>query len=149
MSRYFAIAAITSLAIVCCSGCGEPGPALGTVKGQVTLDGKPLSKVAVAFMPAGTGGTTSAITDASGNYELSAVVGKCKVAVTTVNQAQVATNPEMSSDSPEYAKQAAGGGDNYNVKNVEPIPAKYHEQTELQYEVKSGSQVINLELKSS
>jgi hypothetical protein len=155
MNRFFVVAASLLLCIIG-SGCGEGGPALGKVTGKVTLDGKPQANVAVTFMPATGGGSASGITDASGNYELShtsgkgAPVGKNKVAVTTVQQSQSTVDmSQIPSDSPEYAKAIAGGGAEYNVKFTEPIPAKYNVKTELEFEVKSGSQVINLDLKSS
>jgi hypothetical protein len=139
-------------------GCGEGGPTLGKVTGKVTLDGKPVPDVAVTFMPT-EGGSGSGITDASGNYELThsngkgTPIGKNKVAVTTVNKPQSAAIDlsQIPSDSPEYAKAAAAASSagEYNVKFTEPIPAKYNTKTELQFDIKSGSQVINLELKSS
>jgi hypothetical protein len=118
------------------------------------MDGKPLPNVAVTFMPAGEGGTASGKTDANGKYELShangkgAPVGKNKVSVTTVQQTEAAVDmSQIPSDSPEYAK-SMGASQNYNVTFTETIPAKYNVKTELQFDVKSGSQVIDLKLES-
>ncbi len=137
------------------TGC-DSGPALGTVTGQVTMDGKPLPNVAVTFIPAAGGGSASGITDASGKYELNyldrkgALIGKHKVAVTTVQQPQSKIDmSQIPSDSPEYAKALEASQGGYNVIFKEPIPEKYNDKSELQYEVKSGSQTINLDLKSS
>lgn len=147
----------TALIVACfaLAGCGEGGPPLGTVTGQVTLDGKPAPNVAVTFMPVEGGGSASGITDANGNYELNhttrkgAPIGKHKVAVTTVQQSQSTVDmSQIPSDSPEYAKAMAEGG-SYNVQFTEPIPEKYNKKTELEHEVKSGKNVINLELKTS
>jgi hypothetical protein len=164
MKHPSALVATALLFLVCC-GCGNSSSVpLGTVSGQVTLDGKPLPNVSVTFIPvvsaasapAGSGGgSSSGITDASGNYELNyqadgsqgATIGKHKVSVTTVRQAPAAT-AQMSSDSPEYAQQASGGGD-YSKQWTEPIPEQYNSKTTLEHEVKSGSNTIDLELKSS
>ncbi|HEX5105172.1 MAG TPA: carboxypeptidase-like regulatory domain-containing protein [Pirellulaceae bacterium] len=156
MKRVFAVAFASLLVLA--AGCGPSGPSLGAVTGKVTLDDKPLANVSVVFMPVGEGGTASAITDANGNYELGhqagkgAPVGKNKVSVTTVQQSKSTVDmSNIPSDSPEYAKMAAGGSNaaEYNVQFTEPIPAKYNTQTTLEFDVKSGKQVINLDLKSS
>lgn len=155
MNRWLSVF-VTCLAGFGLLGCGTGGPRLGHVTGTVTLDGHPLPGVAVSFMPDEGGGVASDITDIDGKYELThtdgkgAPVGKNKVAVTTVQHA--ATEVDMSqipTDSPEYEKMMAAGGADYAKAVVERIPAKYNSKTELEYEVKSGSQVINLELKSS
>jgi hypothetical protein len=136
------------------AGCDSGGPALGTVTGKVTLDGKPLPNTAVTFIPAGGGGTASGITDANGNYELNyldrkgALIGKHKVALTTVQQPSETPATEMSSDSPEYANQGNVAASEYNKVFTEPIPAKYNKQTTLEEEVKSGSNEINFDLTS-
>ena len=78
-----------SLAIVAgaVAGCGpRPGTdPTANVTGTVTLDGQPIERVSVAFMPE-SGRPASGLTDASGNFELStfdtgdgAVLGKHKV----------------------------------------------------------------------
>lgn len=151
MQRFVA-AIVLSLPGLALLGCGDSGPPLGTVSGVVTLDGNPQPNVAVTFIPAEGGAAASGQTDANGKYELfsldrkGALIGKHKVAITTVQQPKAAAM-EMSSDSPEYANQ--GSSSNYNVKFTEPIPAKYNRQTELTEEVKSGANTINFDLKTS
>jgi hypothetical protein len=114
------------------------------------MDGKALPNALVTFVPEAGGGAAIGKTDASGNYTLitvdrdGALVGKHKVSVTTIQEA--AAVKEVSSDDPEYLKQAAG---NYAAAPPkETIPARYNINTELVHEVKSGSNVINLELES-
>jgi hypothetical protein len=150
MSRLFAVACC----LVCLAslGCNQ-GAKLGSVTGQVTMDGQPLANVLVTFTPAEAGRTATGKTDASGKYELicldrkGAPVGKHKVSVTTLQEA--ASVAEMSSDSEEYMKQATGQAGDYNTAKVEePIPARYNSQTEFVKEVKAGSNVIDLELTS-
>ncbi len=154
MPRILSLVALVLLLSCTCIGCGPGGPALGTVSGVVTLDGKPVTDGLITFSPEGGGPTATGTTDATGKYELisgdrkGAPVGKHKVTVTTLQKAEAV--PEVRSDSPEYAKMAAGGGGDYSKQPPkEKIPAKYNTATELTQEVKSGSNEINLELKSS
>jgi hypothetical protein len=134
-------------------GCGPKGPELGSVTGKVTLDGKPVTNGLVTFMPVAGGRPATGKTDANGQYMLlgvdgkGALLGQHRVTVTTLQETVAVT--EMRSDSPEYAKQAVVDPSAYDsAKVVEPIPARYNTNTELTEEVKSGSNVIDLELKS-
>lgn len=152
---------VLSAAVACCLvgmivvGCGPKGPELGSVTGKVTLDGNPVTNGLVTFVPVGGGRPATGKTDENGQYVLvgvdgkGALLGQHQVSVTTVKEA--ATVTEIRSDSPEYAKQAVSGSSSsdYNTaKVVEPIPARYNTNTELSFEVKAGSNVIDLELKS-
>ena len=58
VSRIWGLGAF-SLICVLAIGCGSGGPTLGTVTGQVTLDGKPLPNALVTFMPEGEGGAAT------------------------------------------------------------------------------------------
>lgn len=153
MNRVLCAAAACCMFCLVTLGCGSGGPELGSVTGKVTLDGKPVTNGLVTFMPVGGGRPATGKTDANGQYELlgvdgkGAVLGQHRVAVTTLQQAVAVT--EMRSDSPEYAKQAVADRSAYDsAKVVEPIPARYNTNTDLTKEVKSGANVIDLELKS-
>jgi hypothetical protein len=154
------LAALAACAMVClvCAGCGEGGPELGTVTGQVTMDGKPLPNVLVTFVPESGGDVSTAVTNDQGNYELifgdrkGALPGKHKVVLTTIAPTQAAASSGMTSESSDYEKQAAGGSvDVYAAAAAwkEPIPEQYNVKSDLVKEVAAGSNVINLELKSS
>jgi hypothetical protein len=126
---------------------------MGTVTGKVTLDGKPHANAVVSFNS--DAGSATGTTDANGQYELAytdkkgAPVGHYKVSVTTMPPAT--SGPDISqlpSDSPEYAKAIASGG-NYKTDWKEPIPAKFNTQTTIEKDVKAGSNVIDIELTSS
>lgn len=84
-------------ALLLCAVCGCNKPfSVAQVSGRVTLDGKPLPKASITFVPMATkenmapGPTATAITDADGRYTLTvdkdtpgAVVGRCRIFVTT------------------------------------------------------------------
>jgi hypothetical protein len=115
-------------------GCGgEEG--LGRVTGVVKLDGKPLPDAAVEFNPAGGQGLTSyGKTDKSGSYYMmatrtdkGAAVGKNKVSITTYD---LVDNGGKISSIPEQ------------------VPTKYNKSTELEVDVRSGSNTFDFDLKT-
>ncbi len=156
MNRSF-VALACSLAACCllAAGC-EGGPALGTVTGQVTMDGEPLADAMVTFVPEEGGVASTGLTDENGEYQLTylerrgAVLGRHTVRVTSTQAQAGAATGEIRSDSPEYLEMMAGGGD-YAAQSLsvqETIPARYNTDSELVREVTSGRNVIDLELTS-
>lgn len=123
-----------------CGGCADSE--LGTVRGTVQMDGKPLPNAVVTFYPlepdvsAGKGGASYGRTDDAGEYELQynrdskgAEIGRHKVEIST--------------------RQESSGGD-YGADIPETVPAKYNSQTTLTAEVASGHNTIDfLDLDSS
>lgn len=124
---------------VALAGCGEPAaerPALGLVQGIVTLDGKPLEKAAVFFVPtAGEGDSSNAVTDAAGRYELS-YGGKESGAVLGTHQVEIRTGGEGYDDEGNF------------FERPEKLPAIYHARSRLTAEVAAGENEINFDLKS-
>lgn len=114
-------------------GCGSSDtPELGSVSGTVTLDGAPLAGATVMFRPKAGGRPAMADTDEQGKYvlrynpsETGGVVG--------LNLVRISKKGEAASDE-EVAKEL--------------IPAKYNEESTLEYEVGSGKNEINIELSS-
>lgn len=130
----------TLLCVLALHGCGEgtpdDQPDLGTVTGKVTMDDKPLEKATVTFEPVEGGRPSTGETDADGMYELQyspsangAKIGKHRVRVSTATT--------VSDDS----------GNDVNV--AETVPDKYNKKTELEKEVKAGSNEIDLPLDSN
>ncbi len=117
-------------------GCGPNGPQLSEVRGKVTVDGKPVPRAEIAFVPEQAGGSPSlGRTDAEGNYRLAftqdrygALIGKHKVTI---------TSKKIS------ASEMPDTGEPVDTTFI-PIPKKY--QDTLTAEVKSSSNVINFEL---
>ncbi len=140
------------LIAVLMAGCGSRGPKLGAVKGRVTMDGQPLSKVIVTFVPASGGISSSGVTNEQGEYELAcplgrgAVIGQHRVYVqsqpATVSGDAIVPDEDDPSYRPDpYASVRA-------PEFLEKIPARYNTQSQLVYEVKSGTNVIDLALTS-
>ena len=116
------------------AGCGgEEG--LGMVNGVVKMDGKPLPDAAVEFNPdRGKGLTSYGRTDKSGAYYMmatrsdkGAAVGKNKVSITTYNLID-------------------NGGKITSVPEL--VPTKYNQSTELEVDVRSGSNTFDFDLKT-
>jgi hypothetical protein len=108
-----------------CSKHGSDMPELGAVRGTITLDGKPLAGVSVLFKP-DIGRQSIGKSDAEGNYEAfylvdakGVKVGPCTVTV-------------------EWGPDDSGPA----------IPAKYGYRSDLKFEVKSGKNTYNIEMKS-
>jgi len=138
-------------------GC-QRGPTwdLAPVEGTVTKDGQPLTGIEVTFMPeidAGAQGSPPAqgTTDKAGHYRLrnhngdeGAVVGKYRVVLKRAGGQML---PELSQLLPEMAKrlekQQKPAGD------APQLPASYErfDKTPLRVEVRSGEQIIDLEVK--
>ena len=146
------------LLLVAVVGCGDSsGPSLYPVKGKLTLYGKPYPKGIVTFTPKEGGPSATSVTDENGDFELwstgkkGAVMGQHSVSVTTVMEPVKDAGPvaPTSSDDPSYAKQVFGGPASYKAakEQKDPIPEKYNKSSVLVNEVKSGSNVINLDLK--
>ena len=101
--------------------------------GTVTLDGKPLPKAVVTFVPVGGGRQSSGVTDAEGvincgfsGDRMGARLGKHKVRIFTSGTEETAGTHEK-----------------------ERVPAKYNANTTLECEVAGGDNEFNFDLSSS
>src|SRR5437764_18311 len=66
--------------ILVIAGCTQ-GPAMGTVRGEVTLDGQPLKEGRVLFTPEDGQGQTGGSTIADGKFVAQVPTGKMKVQI--------------------------------------------------------------------
>lgn len=129
------------------AGCGSSGdrPQLGTVSGNVTMDGKPLVGVVVNFSPEN-GRTSSGVTDAQGNYVLiyahgvkGAQVGKHTVHISSQAGEQGGGDPNA-----EGGTSNAPTVDYFKGK----IPEKYDQKSTLTATVAAGSNTFDFKLES-
>lgn len=117
----------------CSSGTGD-APKVASVQGIVTLDGQPLANATVAFYPE-EGRASLGTTGENGKYTLvysdslkGALVGSHRVEITV---------------------GSTGGAEGRSAASQEILPDKYHRQTTLTAEVKSGSNQHDFELSSA
>lgn len=107
-------------------GCGPGGPEIARVEGTVTLDGKPLGRAFVVFIPSG-GRPAAAETDANGKYVLDFGDGRLG-SVPGVNRVEINTARQ-----PEYEE------DGTMIPGVrEMVPAKYNKMSTLEFNVERG-----------
>jgi hypothetical protein len=129
-------------------GCSSEGP---EVKGTVTLDGKPLARARVNFMPltnVNTATTAAAFCDENGNFTVipqaeGRTLDPANYGVTVSRKADAQGNVPSEED---YGMMEASG------TLIESVPAKYtvpppDNNYPLQVEIKEGGPVPPIELK--
>jgi hypothetical protein len=115
--------AILTSVTVSAIGCGD---AVGTVSGSVTIDGRPLDKGFISFVPADSAGAPITVDVKQGRYDLQTVAGNKRVQISA---------PVVVSSRPEYN----GPGAPIVEISEESLPAKYNSESELTFEVKRGA----------
>ena len=131
--------------IAAMSGCSQPEDKLPrqAVRGTVTLDGKPLEKGQISFIPEvqGANPVSGGSVISAGSYSIpqdkGLTPGKYKVAI------------NAAADVPALAAgEAPGAPPKAKSKAAPLIPAQYNTQSTLGAEVKSGTNTINFEMTS-
>ena len=107
-------------------GCGGSEVELGRVHGRVMMDGKPVPRAQVTFIPEGPGRSASGLANEQGEYEMEysptdegALVGPVSVQISTLT-----------------------------IDHPETIPARYNVNTELKRTVEPGTNQIDFDLQS-
>lgn len=125
MHRARVVSCVSAMAVAfMVTGCGDSGPKLGRVSGTVKLNGKPVPRAQLTFVPDGPGRSASGLANKDGEYVMEytpdtpgALVGPVTVQIRT-----------RTTDTPET------------------IPVKYNDKTELKRNVESGRNVFDFEL---
>jgi hypothetical protein len=119
------------IALILSGGCGGDA-AVGKVHGKVTLDGQPLRKAVVTFIPVRGGRQSSGFTDADGRYQLfyfrdrmGAQVGKHKISIHTSGTEETDRSGEE-----------------------ERVPEQYNDKTALERDVAPGDNEFSFDLLS-
>jgi hypothetical protein len=129
MFKSWKLMAVLLLAVAV-SGCGGSDIELGEVTGTVYLDGKPLPRAAVVFVPTKPGRSAIGGTDENGVYEM-------KYTPTAIGSLVGEVTVEIRTGSPDNPKEFP-----------ERVPSKYNTRSELKAEVKSGDNVLDFHLES-
>jgi hypothetical protein len=113
-------------------GC-QRGPEVGTVKGTITIDGRPVDGGIVRFVPADGNSQPADCVITGGAYTVTMPVGEKNVEIFWAKSA---------SDAPiDTASQGT-------EKIVQMIPAKYNTQTTLTHVIAKGDEQKDFELSS-
>ncbi len=152
----FRIVFLSLTLLVLTSGCGNDGYKLAKVSGLVTLDGKPVAGLRVAFEPIATeknsapGPEAIGITDPDGKFYLKtmaerpqtgAVVGNCRVRIWSLpsNQEDAIFNDRNEGHDPVAEIKAIRKQIMDSKKKVarvsSAIPLRYNDQTTLSFTV--------------
>ncbi len=138
-------AAVAAVALFALVGCGPDKPKeqeKAKVSGKVSLDGKPLTTGTVVF-DASNGQPSSVINILDGKYEGNAPVGKCKVMITASEK--MTTKEKLRKE----GKPVIDGPGYDEMTEVNLLPPRYNEKTEIMREVEAGKpNEFNFELKS-
>src|SRR5690349_25086001 len=87
-TKWFTLVGLAVVLLTGLVGCGESGPKLEPVSGKILKDGKPMTNVAVAMVPEGSGIAAIGTANSSGtivvqtNGRSGAMQGKYKIGVT-------------------------------------------------------------------
>jgi hypothetical protein len=121
-------------------GC-ETGPVMGEVSGAVTVDGQaPGIGWSITFFPAGEQGQTAGGEVSDGRYTARLPVGSYKVQIRAPRPAGRGTGGNVAGPG------LAGPGASDSGAIEESLPAKFHDETELTFEVKPGKSEKNWDL---
>lgn len=130
--RLILLLALSALALL--SGCST-GPPMGTITGEVTLDGQPLKEGRIAFLPVDGERPTAGTTITDGKFETKAPVTKMRVEI----NANKVIGKRKAYDTPQSPVAD---------EVVELIPTRYNIESELSLDVQKGSQTVKYDLES-
>jgi hypothetical protein len=134
MARKIGWVGLLVIAACVASACSK-GPAMGTVNGDVTLDGQPLQKGYVQFSPVDGQGQTAGAMIEGGKFSGQVSIGKMKVEL----HATKVVGKRKAYDTPESP---------WEDEVAEILPPRYNFQSNLTLDVKSGTQDVKYDLKT-
>ena len=139
---------VVGISIFFQSGCGGGGdqPELGQVTGTVTLDGKPLSGIAVVFQP-DSGRPARGVTDAEGKYELT-YIRQTKGTKVGPNRVEIAPSEDGEAEEAENEGEESQPVAQRPKLGKPTIPARYNVRSELKADVKAGKNTFDFKLES-
>jgi len=133
MRAYALVLAVCAATIILLPGCGG-GPSLANVSGEVRVDGVLLEKGVITFVPAEGRGQPVTGDIVNGKYHVRTSVGKNIVMIS----APVVIDKR---------KDAPTDDANWLEITTESLPDEYHSKTTLSFEVQSGRNTKDWDLK--
>ncbi len=131
--KYFAVCALHLFLFVPLMGCGD---GKGSVQGTVTFDGQPVANGTVTFVKTEGGLIREGAVIKDGSFQAHVPPGKYKI---EVNAQKVVG---------KRRQKGFSGAEEEVELTEEMFPERYNTKTELSEEIKSGPNIIKLDLKS-
>lgn len=117
------------------AGCGEGGPTVAIVSGEVKVDGRSLEKGTISFTPVEGTGNPATGEIVQGRYEVRTTSGKMRVMIS----APVVVDKKKDSTAPDA---------NWIEITHESLPDKYHSKSTIHFDIQPGSQAKDWEAES-
>ena len=111
-------------------GCGRAGPPMGTVHGEVRLDGDPLPNGYVTFFSVDDSRAPAGTTIDAGTFKLQVPTGAVRVTITSIHVVRPAKLPHDEGDARER------------------VPPRYNAKSELRFSVEQGDNTARFDLSS-
>jgi hypothetical protein len=126
--------------LITLQGCG--GRSYAPVSGTVTLDGKPVAKAVVTFIPLPDPGSKEAGDSASGKTN-----EKGEYTLQTYTPRGMKDGAQVGKHKVSISQQETRGEGDRSI-TTEKLPKRYNENSDLTYEVHSGDNKKDFELKA-
>jgi hypothetical protein len=124
--RTCCVAAAGLLAAALTAGC-DSGPKTGEVTGKITVDGQvPMNGSSIRFVPTDGKSASAGDTLKDGKYTVKVAAGPCRVEIRVPELVGKNRKPEDGPASGDVVRES--------------LPEKYHEKTELTFDVQPGTQ---------
>jgi hypothetical protein len=152
MSHRIVVAVLVGLTGLMLSGCGPRLPSVTPVQGTVTLNGKPLPKALVTFVPQldqfGAESNSTAVTDEDGRFTLTCLYNKQPGAVAATHVVLVTEAPDPSATQNGKGRKYRPSNDEREKRGNRPIPPRYSSvsQSPIKIEIKEGQEPVIIEL---
>jgi hypothetical protein len=142
MARFVSLTVGVALVLVVAPGCGSKSRwQHAAVEGKVTLDGAPVERGLITFVPTGeTKGVTTGAPIENGQYRIAAADGP----VVGANRVEITASRKTGR---KIQKAMADPGTMMD-ETVEAVPPKYNKQSTLQREVKAENNVFDFDLRT-
>ncbi len=148
MSQFRIMSIALGMLIILQLGCTTSDqPDLGQVTGTITLEGMPLTGVAVVFQPE-SGRPARGMTDAEGRYDLTYIrqtkgtkIGPNRVEIAPSEEGEGSSDVETGDGEPQPVTRLSKSG-----KPL--VPARYNVQSELKADVQPGDNTFDFQLES-
>jgi hypothetical protein len=137
MKRHRIVGLLVGAAAAWVAGCSGGAP-YGAVRGEVTLDGKPLDEGVVRFVPLDGQTPTASALIASGKFSERVPIGSHRVEI---------SSPKLPKGI-RSSKQMKRGTVNEGSALEELIPERYNTRSQLKAEVSRGTNEVHFDLKS-